>query len=44
MVHPHSAGRLSSITNADSKVQYMAYTSRGELHRTWGHTPYPVDP
>jgi YD repeat-containing protein len=39
-----SAGRVSSITNADSKVEYMAYTPRGELHRTWTRTLYPVDP
>jgi hypothetical protein len=36
------AVRVSAVTNADSKVEYMACTDRSELHRTWGHTPYPV--
>jgi hypothetical protein len=41
--HGHdSAGRVSSITDAGSMVQCMACTDRGELHRTRGHTPYPV--
>lgn len=37
-----NSGRLKSQTNALSKAQYFAYTDRGELHRTWGDTTYPV--
>lgn len=38
-----TTGRLTSVTNAQSKVTYYDYTSRGELWRTWGHVPYPVE-
>ena len=36
-------GRVKSITNAESKATYFAYTNRGEAWRTWGDVPYPTE-
>jgi RHS repeat-associated protein len=38
-----STGRKIGEVNALGKVTRMAYTMRGELWRTWGDVPYPVE-
>jgi RHS repeat-associated protein len=38
-----STGRKIGEINALGKVTRMAYTQRGELWRTWGDVPYPVE-
>lgn len=38
-----NAGRVKSITRADGKKEFRAYTARGELFRQWGHTVYPTE-
>jgi len=38
-----NAGRLKCQTSATGKKTYYAYTTRGELYRTWGDVPYPAE-
>jgi YD repeat-containing protein len=38
-----ATGRLASQTDPLGKAARYAYTTRGELHRTWGETTYPVE-
>jgi YD repeat-containing protein len=38
-----SSGRLNKITDSNGGDTYYDYTTRGELYRTWGDTPYPVE-
>ncbi|HYC71645.1 MAG TPA: RHS repeat-associated core domain-containing protein, partial [Opitutaceae bacterium] len=38
-----SAGRVFSVKDALNKYSYTTYTSRGEVHRQWGDTTYPVE-
>ncbi len=36
------AGQVKCQTQSGKKT-YYGYTSRGELHRSWGHVPYPEE-
>lgn len=38
-----ATGRLSSETDPLGKVARYAYTTRGQVYRTWGDTTYPVE-
>jgi RHS repeat-associated protein len=38
-----ATGRKVSETNALGKSTYFAYDARGQLVRTWGDVPYPVE-
>jgi RHS repeat-associated protein len=38
-----NAGKLKCQTSPAGKKTYYAYTSRGELFRTWGDVPYPAE-
>jgi YD repeat-containing protein len=38
-----ATGRKLSETNALNKATRFAYSTRGELTRTWGDVPYPVE-
>ncbi len=39
--HPDT-GRRTAVTNPLNKTEYTSYTPRGQVHRKWGDTPYPV--
>jgi RHS repeat-associated protein len=38
-----NAGKIKSVTDASGKKTYYAYSTRGELYRTWGDVPYPSE-
>jgi hypothetical protein len=38
-----NSGKIKTQTNPAEKQTYYAYTSRGELFRTWGDVPYPAE-
>ncbi len=38
-----TTGRLSTETDPLGKVARYAYTTRGQVYRTWGDTTYPVE-
>ncbi|MDR3578326.1 MAG: hypothetical protein P4L50_31070 [Anaerolineaceae bacterium] len=38
-----NAGKLKCQTGPTGKKTYYSYTTRGELHQTWGDVPYPAE-
>ena len=38
-----ATGRRIAVTTALGKTKRMAYTVRGQLHRVWGDTEYPLE-